>query len=269
MMNLFHRAGSILGIFAFIWMCFNIFVAIKLPMIEKNFNLEGIIKFHTKMATVALFLSIIHYPLSRMSRIIPTTLMRTGTIGFMIFLTLMVLAIIFMTNRFIKSNSIVSIRAFSFKKKFRYNFNKTLHNLMLLGVIVIYIHAFISITSESSMLMRNVYSFFMFTTFIGWVYYKIIRKFRSISDPYVYRKASWDIIASEIIQKKDNTWALKLVQKNPSLYPCLQCGSCTATCPVSDITKGDFNPRKILEDLLIGSRDKIIIDKEPNVWDCT
>ncbi|MHA1561265.1 MAG: hypothetical protein ACTSPA_03995 [Promethearchaeota archaeon] len=30
MMNLFHRAGSILGIFAFIWMCFNIFVARKI-----------------------------------------------------------------------------------------------------------------------------------------------------------------------------------------------------------------------------------------------
>ncbi len=269
MTNLFHRAGSILGIFAFIWMCFNIFVAIKLPMIEENFSLEGIIKFHTKMTTVALVLSIIHYPLSIMSRTVPTPLMRTGSIGFMIFLTLMVLAIIFMTNRFINSNSIVSIRALSFKKNFRYNFNKTLHNLTLLGVIVIYIHAFISFTSESSMLMRNVYSFFTFITFIGWVYYKLIRKFRSVSDPYVYRKSSWDITDSEIIQKRDNAWALKLVQKNPSLYPCLQCGSCTATCPVSDITKGDFNPRKIIEDLLIGSRDKIIIDKKPNVWDCT
>jgi len=268
MMNLFHRAGSILGIFAFIWMCFNIFVALKIPMVEENFSLEGIIKFHTKMATVALGLSIIHYPMARWRRTLPTTLMRTGSIGFMIFFTLMVLAIIFMTNRFINSNSIVSIRAFSFKKKFRYKINKVLHNLTLLGVIVIYIHAFISITSESSMLMRNVYTFFTFITFIGWFYYKLIRKFRSISDPYVHRKASWDIIASEIIQKKDNTWALKLVQKNPSLYPCLQCGSCTASCPVSDITKGVFNPRKILEDLLIGSRDKILIDKEPNVWDC-
>ncbi|MHA1776002.1 MAG: hypothetical protein DRO88_09090 [Promethearchaeia archaeon] len=269
MMNLLHRTGSVLGIFAFIWMCFNIFIAIKLPLIEKNFSLDKIIKFHTNMATLALFLSIIHYPLSRINRIVPTTLMKTGTIGFMIFLTLMILALIFMTNRFIKSNRIMSIREFSFEKNFKYNFNKTLHNFTLLGVSVIYIHAFISITSKSSMLMRIVYSFFVFITLFGWVYCKIIRKFRSISDPYVYRKASWDIINPEIIQEKDNNLASKLIQKNPSLYPCLQCGSCTANCIISEITKGEFNPREIINSLLVGLSDKIIIDKEPNIWDCT
>ena len=269
LLNLIHRAGSMLGIFAFIWMCFNILIAIRFKIIEENFSLEGIIKFHTRMATVALGLSIIHYPMSRWGRTLSQTLMRTGSIGFMIFFTLMVLAIIFMTNRFINRNKIVNMRAFFYKKKFRYNVNKILHNLMLLGVIVIFIHTLFSITSESSILMRIVYSFFTIITFIGWVYHKLIRRFRKVSDPYAYRKASWDILVSEIIQKGDNAWALNLIQNNPSLYPCLQCGSCTATCPVSDITEGDFNPRKIINNLLIGSKDTILIDKEPNVWDCT
>lgn len=269
LLNLIHRAGSILGIFAFTWMCFNILIAIRFKIIEENFSLEGIIKYHTKMASIALILSIIHYPMSRWGRTLPTTLMRTGSIGFMVFFTSMVLAIIFMTNHFINSNRIVNMRAFFYKKKFRYNVNKGLHNLTLLGVIVIYVHTLFSITSESSMIMRIVYSIFTIITFSGWIYHKLIRRFRSISDPYAYRKAPWDILVSEIIQKRDNEWALNLILKNPSLYPCLQCGSCTATCPVSDITEGDFNPRIIIKNLLDGSKEKTLIDKEPNVWDCT
>jgi heterodisulfide reductase subunit C len=272
-LNLIQRAGSILGIFAFIWMCFNILIAIRFKIIEENFSLEGIIKFHTRMASIALFLSVIHYPMSRVGRELigdlNPLLMRTGPIGFMVFFTLMVLAIIFMTNLFINRNKIVNMRAFFYKKKFRYNVNKVLHNLTLLGVIVIFVHSFFSITSESSTLMRIVYFIFTIITLLGWIYHKLIRRFLSVSDPYAYRKASWDILVSEIIQKRDNAWALKLLQNNPSLYPCLQCGSCTATCPVSDITQGDFNPRKIINNLLVGSRDKILIDKEPNVWDCT
>jgi len=269
LINLTHRAGSILGIFAFIWMCFNILIVIKIRLIEDNFSLDGILKFHETMAAIALVFSIIHYPLSRWGRTLPLTLMRTGSMGFTIFFGLMVLAIIFMTNHLIKRKRIVYLRAFSYKIKFKYKVNKVLHNLMMLGVITIFIHAFLSITSESSTLMRGVYLFFTTITFIGWIYHKLIRKFRSVSDPYAYRKASWDIFVSDTFKERNFKWALRLILKNPSLYPCLQCGSCTATCPISDITKGDFNPRRIIENLLLGSRDKILIDKEPNVWDCT
>lgn len=54
-----------------------------------------------------------------------------------------------------------------------------------------------------------------------------------------------------------------------TLTYCYQCGSCAGICPISDITKGDFNPRKIIENSLLGLKDKIFIDKKPNVWDCT
>jgi len=33
--------------------------------------------------------------------------------------------------------------------------------------------------------------------------------------------------------------------------------------------KGEFNPREIINSLFVGLSDKIIIDKEPNIWDCT
>ena len=186
----------------------------------------------------------------------------------MIFVTLMVIALAFMTNRG-KDSIFMFIRAFFFKINIRYNVNKALHNLTLLGVGVVLFHALSSLTSESSMLMRLVYFFFPLITFIGWGYHKIIRKFRTDSDPYLYRKASWDIDTTEIKPKRDKTWALNLIESIPSLYPCLQCGSCTVSCPVSEITEGDFNPRIIIKHMIDGSREKILSEKQPNVWACT
>ena len=66
--NLIHRSGSIFGIFAFIWMCFNILIQIKLKITEESYSLNKIINFHTIMATVAIILGSVHYPLVRLER---------------------------------------------------------------------------------------------------------------------------------------------------------------------------------------------------------
>jgi len=267
--NLIHRVGSILGIFSFIWMCFIIIITTKIKLIETNFSLGEIMKLSTLMSTIALFFGTVHYPLVRLGRTYSQIQIRSGTIGWSIFLFMMLLAIIFMSNLLLKFEIIKRLRLFASEKKFRYNVHKVLHNLMMIGVLVIFIHTLISFTSEGSLLMRGMYSFFFAITFIGWVYHKLIRRFRSESDPYVYRRASWDVIVSDIIHERNPSWALNLLKENPSIYPCLQCGSCTAACSVSEFSKGDFNPREIIENALLGLKDKTFIDKKPNVWDCT
>ena len=116
--NLIHRSGSILGIFSFIWMCFNIIIMIKIKLIEKNFSLDGLILFHNRMAAVAIVLGTVHYPLVRLGREFSQIQIRSGTLGWAIFLSLMVLALIFMSNRLIKNKIIKKLRLFAFKKKF-------------------------------------------------------------------------------------------------------------------------------------------------------
>lgn len=265
--NLVHRAGSILGIFSFIWMCFNIIIIIKIKLIEKNFSLEGIIRFHRWMASIALILGSAHYPLVRLERTFSQMQIRTGSFGWMIFLALMALAIMFMSN--LKYKTIKKLRTWGYKIKFRFNINKTLHNIMILGVIFIFIHALIAFTSTSSMLMRTVYSFFFAITFIGWTYHKLIRRFRSKSDPYLYRKASWDVDILDIIPEKNKEWALTLIKQNPSVYPCLQCGICTSDCPVSEVTKGGYNPRRNILAALFGYKDLLLGGDDLVIWGCT
>jgi len=46
---------------------------------------------------------------------------------------------------------------------------------------------------------------------------------------------------------------------------CFLCGTCTAGCPVSEIEK-DFNPRKIMRQILYGMKEKTLSDGE--IWKC-
>lgn len=267
--NLIHRTGSIIGIFGFIWMCFNIIIQIKLKSIEENFSLDGIIRFHTLMATIAIILGSLHYPLVRLEREYSSFQIRSGSIGFMIFVGLMLLALIFMSNRLIKYKFIDKLRSFASGKKFKYGFNKFLHSMMILGVSVIFIHAIVSNTSNQSILMLGVYTFFFVITFTGWFYHKIIRRFRSNTDPYSFRKASWDTIISENNSELNKEWALDLIKHNPSLYPCLQCGTCTDVCPISEITKGEYNPRTLILAARSGYKDLVLGGEEIVIWGCT
>ncbi|MHA2182357.1 MAG: hypothetical protein ACXAAH_13140, partial [Promethearchaeota archaeon] len=183
--NLSHRAGSIFGIFSFVWMCFNIIMMFRIKMVEKNFDLAGLVKFHTIMSAIALIFVFAHYPLLRFAETTWALTQRiqitTGNIGMILFLFLMFLAFIFMTNRLIKYKTFDKLRASFFRMKFKYNINKALHNLTILAVFASLIHVLISDTSTSSLLMYGVYVFLFGITFIGWIYHKLIRRFRSKS----------------------------------------------------------------------------------------
>ncbi|MFW9867789.1 MAG: 4Fe-4S dicluster domain-containing protein [Candidatus Thorarchaeota archaeon] len=267
--NIIHRTGSILGIISFIWMCFNIIINIKIKLIEKNFSLRGIMRFHTYMAAVSLIFGSVHYPMVRLEREYSSLQIRSGSFGYQIFFILMILALIFMSNLVLKYRFIKKLRLFAFKKKFKYTVNKILHNLMILGVLVIYVHTSFSFTSQNSSPIRFAYTFIISITIIGWIYHKLIRLFRSDPDPYKYRKAEWDNLISEITEDSNKFWALNILKENPSIYPCLQCGVCTEICPVSKITKGQYNPKKNILATLFGYKDLLLKAEELVIWGCT
>jgi len=47
---------------------------------------------------------------------------------------------------------------------------------------------------------------------------------------------------------------------------CYQCGTCSGICPALRYT-GTFNPRRIIENSLLGFKDKLI--NGPMIWNCT
>ena len=47
---------------------------------------------------------------------------------------------------------------------------------------------------------------------------------------------------------------------------CYQCGTCSGICPAFRINVS-FNPRRIIENILLGFKEKLLND--PNIWLCT
>ena len=267
--NLSHNLVSILGIFSYVWMCFNILIMIKIRGIERSTKLEGLLNFHTVMAIIALTFGFAHAPLLLIMGTYNDTQIISGTIGIVMFLVLMVLAIIFMTNRLLNLKSIKKVRILAYEKKFRYRINKSVHNITMIAVIIIFTHTLISFTARSSLLMSVVYFLFFNITFIGWLSHKILRKLRPETDPYFYRKAEWDVFLLDLITDKTNGWTLELLKENPTIFPCIQCGTCTRYCPVSGISEGEYNPRHIIQYVLYGFKERLYVDMIPNAWACT
>ena len=50
-----------------------------------------------------------------------------------------------------------------------------------------------------------------------------------------------------------------------NIKACFSCGTCTATCPVSQIDP-EFNPRQIIRQVLLGLRDEVL--SSPVIWRC-
>ena len=269
--DLIHRIGSIFGIFAFVWMCFNIIIMTKIRVIETNYSLDWLNKFHMWTAVIAIVLGSLHYPLVRvgLDAELVRNQIRTGNFGWASFVILMVLAKIFMSNNLVKFKAIGKLRASAYNKRFKYDVNKILHNVMMVGLVLIFYHSIISFTSINSLYMLGVYYFFFGITFIGWFYHKLIRRFRSTSDPYAYRKSLWDDVGLDGASEKDREWALISLKQNPSLYPCLQCGTCTSECPVSIATKGNYNPRRNILATLLGYKDLLLNGDDLVIWGCT
>lgn len=61
----------------------------------------------------------------------------------------------------------------------------------------------------------------------------------------------------------------EVLKHNASLNYCYQCSTCSVSCPVALITQGGYNPRKIIEEAILGLADKLIKSQDPNPWLCS
>ena len=61
----------------------------------------------------------------------------------------------------------------------------------------------------------------------------------------------------------------EVLKHNASLSYCYQCSTCSGGCPVALITNGAYNPRKIIEEAILGLQDKLVDIQDPNPWLCS
>ncbi|TFF69236.1 MAG: hypothetical protein EU516_01005 [Promethearchaeota archaeon] len=61
----------------------------------------------------------------------------------------------------------------------------------------------------------------------------------------------------------------EVLKHNASLSYCYQCSTCSGGCPVALITEGKYNPRKIIEEAILGFQKRLVDEQDPNVWLCS
>ena len=61
----------------------------------------------------------------------------------------------------------------------------------------------------------------------------------------------------------------EVLKHNASLSYCYQCSTCSGGCPVALITNGKYNPRKIIEEAILGLKDRLVEKPEPSLWLCS
>jgi len=49
------------------------------------------------------------------------------------------------------------------------------------------------------------------------------------------------------------------------IFRCFACGTCAAGCPITEVDP-DYNPRKIIRQILFGMRDEVL--SSPRIWYC-
>ncbi|MBN1410347.1 MAG: 4Fe-4S dicluster domain-containing protein [Spirochaetales bacterium] len=70
------------------------------------------------------------------------------------------------------------------------------------------------------------------------------------------------------LSKADNNFKYDIASRPGASFfkRCFSCGTCTASCPVSDV-EPEFNPRLIIRQCLLGLREEVLSSKL--LWYCT
>ena len=71
-----------------------------------------------------------------------------------------------------------------------------------------------------------------------------------------------------VVSKLDKDFKYEIASRPGAAFfqRCFSCGTCTASCPVSDIDE-NFNPRLFIRQALLGMREQLLSSKE--LWYCT
>jgi heterodisulfide reductase subunit C len=71
-----------------------------------------------------------------------------------------------------------------------------------------------------------------------------------------------------VLSKLDKDFKYEIAARPGAAFfkRCFSCGTCTASCPVSDIDE-NFNPRLFIRQALLGMREQLLSSKE--LWYCT
>lgn len=212
-LNILLVISGVLGISAYILFSFQFLLASRIKIIDRQFGLDKVYRFHMVIAIVALIFAYLHKILKEMyyAESLKTQL---GDFAFIIFIAISVFNILMMVNKlFFKITFIDNFRKFLNQiLKIKYQYKVLIHNFTLIGLIFLLIHILLAYSVNSNIVLKSILILY-FAVPIGLYFnHKIIKGYVNKSKKYV---------VSEVINESENIVTLKFKPKNGEVFPYL------------------------------------------------
>jgi predicted ferric reductase len=202
--------SGILGITSYVLLCFQFLLVSRTKMLDKHFGLDKIYRFHMKIAVLAIALAFAHKMTKGIyfSESFKTEL---GDIAFNCFLIISILSILMMVNRlFFKIDFVDTVRSFLNKNiKIKYQHKVLIHNLTLVGLIVLLVHILLAYSVTSNILLEAVLVFYFAIPFALYFNHKIIKVHLNKNSKYT---------VSEVISNSSNIVTLKFKPQHGNIF---------------------------------------------------
>jgi predicted ferric reductase len=206
---LFILAGFF-GITSYALFAFQFLLVSRPKIIDEQFGLDRIYRFHMVIAVVALLFAFIHKTLKGIyfSHSFQTSL---GDDAFFVFVAISVFSILMMINKlFFKVKPIDEIRKFLNKTlKIKYQYKVLIHNITLVGLIILLVHILLAYSVSSNLPLKITLIAYFIIPFGLYLNRKIIK---------VYFNKNKRYSVSEIINESDSITTIKFRPKYGKLF---------------------------------------------------
>lgn len=178
MMSGTRIGGLILGILAYCMMCTQILLAARIPLLDRTFGLDRLIRFHGMAALLAFLFALAHPFVIHGLR--PFKFLgRFGEDALLLYFVTILLALFFLTTLISSRVHWVGTmrKCLEGHPLFRYRFQLILHNLTVLAVVLMFLHVSFRFRGFGSNLPFTVLAVILFIATIGaYIWHAFLRK---------------------------------------------------------------------------------------------
>lgn len=239
--------SGVLGLLAYTILAFQFFIASRPKFVDRLVSLDRLYRFHMMMAVAALLMAYIHKTLKEMY-FDESTQTNYGDYSFDIFLAISLFSIVFMVNKlFLRTKLTDKIRSYINKTiKLKYGLKRFIHNLTIIGLILLLIHVLLAGSVSYSTPIKVVTIGYFVIPLLLYANLKIAK-------PYLYKKNRY--IVNEVIKESSNMTTVRFKPTNGKVVKYLP-GQFLYTRIFSKNTSHDEHPFTIssspTEDGIIG-----------------
>lgn len=195
----------VLGVLSYTWILWQLVLSARPKFIEKHFGLDKMYRFHGMIAIIAIGFGIVH-KLNYEAIFRDSIMTKLGEIALVIFIIVSMISIIFMWTRVLDKFAYLK-RVVVWMKKLKvitYERLKLMHNLTIIGILMLQVHVMMTSAARASILVFNVYMGYFLVAMSFYIYHKSIKAWLLEEHHYtisaIYKETS-DVISLDLEPK--------------------------------------------------------------------